>query len=140
LNFAYAENLEVKKDYPAVHSVFEKLLEVLRKDLTALDLELGPPAEHSGPSSQESTITQPVEPNGNAKANPRSQEFAEKKTEYGLAWIMYMRFARRAENVMASRAVFGKARRDKFVTWEVYEAAGKNIVPRAKLKLTMSQH
>lgn len=34
-----------------------------------------------------------------------------------------MRFCRRAEGLKSSRAVFGKARKDKWTSWEVYEAA-----------------
>lgn len=37
---------------------------------------------------------------------------------------MYMRFARRAEGLKPARSVFGKARKDKWISWEVYEAAG----------------
>lgn len=40
-----------------------------------------------------------------------------------MAWIMYMRFCRRAEGLKSYRAVFAKARKDKWTTWEVYEAA-----------------
>src|SRR5271156_4882870 len=46
------------------------------------------------------------------------------RTEYGVAWIMYMRFGRRAEGVKSLRGIFGKARRDRWVPWEVYEASG----------------
>jgi cleavage stimulation factor subunit 3 len=36
-----------------------------------------------------------------------------------------MRFARRSEGVKSSRLVFSKARRDRWLPWEVYEADGR---------------
>jgi cleavage stimulation factor subunit 3 len=56
---------------------------------------------------------------------PRSKELAERRTEYGVVWIMYMRFGRRAEGLQSSRTIFGRARKDRWTPWEVYEAAGK---------------
>ncbi|KAF8632394.1 hypothetical protein AX17_004835 [Amanita inopinata Kibby_2008] len=50
-------------------------------------------------------------------------ELADRRSEYGLAYIVYMRFGRRAEGIKASRAAFGKARRDRWTPWQVYEAA-----------------
>jgi cleavage stimulation factor subunit 3 len=55
----------------------------------------------------------------------KSSELQERRTEFGLAYIMYMRFGRRAEGVKGSRKVFGIARRDRWAPWEVYEAAGE---------------
>ena len=52
-----------------------------------------------------------------------AKQFKERKQENGLIWIMYIRFALRAEGLPASRAVFSKARKDKFLPWEVFEAA-----------------
>lgn len=54
----------------------------------------------------------------------KSKELADRRQEYGLVYIMYIRFALRAEGVDASRAAFAKARKDKWTTWEVFEAAG----------------
>ncbi|KAH8109146.1 hypothetical protein DFH11DRAFT_1628762 [Phellopilus nigrolimitatus] len=47
----------------------------------------------------------------------------ERQQEYGLVYIVYIRFALRAEGVDASRAVFWKARKNKWTTWEVFESA-----------------
>ena len=55
---------------------------------------------------------------------PKSSELQERRTEFGLAYIVYMRFGRRAEGVKGSRRVFGLARKERLVPWEVYEAAG----------------
>ena len=35
-----------------------------------------------------------------------------------------MRFGRRSEGVKSFRGIFGKARRDRWIPWEVYEASG----------------
>jgi cleavage stimulation factor subunit 3 len=56
---------------------------------------------------------------------PKSSELQERRTEFGLAYIMYMRFGRRAEGVKSSRRIFGMARRDRWAPWESYEAAGE---------------
>lgn len=47
------------------------------------------------------------------------------KKELAVVWIMYMRFARRAKGLKPARAIFAKARQNKFASWEVYEAAGE---------------
>lgn len=57
-----------------------------------------------------------------------NSDFEDRKKEYALTYIMYMRFARRAEGVKASRSLFGRARRDKFASWEVYEAGGSCLL------------
>lgn len=56
---------------------------------------------------------------------PQVSELVERRKEYGVVYIMYMRFGRRAEGVKSSRAIFARARKDRWVNWEVYEAAGK---------------
>lgn len=55
----------------------------------------------------------------------KSKELSDRRTDYGIAWIIYMRFARRAETLQSARAVFGQARKDRWTPWEVYEAAGR---------------
>lgn len=138
LTFAYAEALEIKKDFAEVHNVYEKFLAVLAADLTNLDRTTnvsqdgangsgsqnpnGNGANNSGEiasqsQSQNSYITPVEEPK-------KKTDLQRHRTEYGLAWIMYMRFAMRAEGVRKSRAVFGKARKDPWTPWEVFEAAG----------------
>jgi cleavage stimulation factor subunit 3 len=54
----------------------------------------------------------------------KHSELQRLRTEYGVAWIMYMRFGRRAEGVKSLRTIFGKARRDRWIHWAVYEASG----------------
>ena len=46
------------------------------------------------------------------------------RIEYGIAWSMYMHFERRSEGMKSLCGIFGKARRDRWIPWEVYEASG----------------
>lgn len=89
-------------------------------------MTFGPPPT-SASSSQQSQGSQGSQQSQSSSAqdeNPKSKELAERRSEYGLAYVMYMRFGRRAEGVKSSRAIFGKARKDRWTPWEVYEAAG----------------
>lgn len=64
---------------------------------------------------------------GSSGSPPLLKEFLKRRTELCIAWITYMRFARRAEGLKPARNIFGKARKDKWVGWEVYEAAGESM-------------
>ncbi|EGO01439.1 hypothetical protein SERLA73DRAFT_166004 [Serpula lacrymans var. lacrymans S7.3] len=149
LNFAYAEIQEARQNIQEVYNIFDKFLEVLRTELEELETRAN--SANSSFSSNVSGTTVPI--NGptpsslNAGSNgafaeggtqsnnssfttqssddkpPKVKELIERRTEYGLVYIMYMRFARRAQDLKSSRAVFGKARRDRWTPWEVYEAA-----------------
>ncbi|KAF8189661.1 hypothetical protein BJ912DRAFT_966052 [Pholiota molesta] len=143
LTFAYAEALEIKKDFAEVHAVYENFLSILRANLETLKKQTADAA---------TPINPPTTSNGNGNGNGAGQanttslsagevsaqssffsqsddrpkqatELQKHRTEYGLVWIMYMRFAMRAEGVKPSRAVFGKARKDPWTPWEVYEAS-----------------
>ncbi|OCH93262.1 Suf-domain-containing protein [Obba rivulosa] len=150
LNFAYAEALEIQENYEEVHAVFNKFVDILRADLDALESRLsstnGPtssnPALQSGaadvspPTSQPGSQSQGSSVNSQSsdEKNPKSKELVDRRTEYGIAWIVYMRFAQRSEGLKSKRAVFAKARKDRWTPWEVYEAAalmeyhcGKNV-------------
>ena len=123
-----------------MHATFEKVLKTLQTGLEALESRItGPNAstaaaamtvtngsgnlsgEAALPSTNSSFATQTSDekPSG-------SKELTERRAEYGLVYIMHMRFARRAEGLQSSRTIFGKARRDKWISWQVYEAAGQN--------------
>lgn len=120
--------MEADQNFAEVHATFEKFIEVLRKDLVAIEVRLDAITQpyvngattadcaQSGNSSQ-----------GTGGGPPESKELNDRRKEYGVAWIVYMRFARRAENLKSARAVFGKARRDRWTPWEVFEAAGRII-------------
>jgi cleavage stimulation factor subunit 3 len=142
LNFAYIELLESKKDFEEIHAMFDKFLAFLAKDLESLESRIqnsnssfSSIGTSSAPAVANNGSAAPIEmglqSNGSSFATQsseekpsKSKELVERRTEYGLVWIMYMRFARRAEGLKSARAVFGKARRDKWTPWEVFEAAG----------------
>ncbi|EAU82402.2 mRNA 3'-end-processing protein RNA14 [Coprinopsis cinerea okayama7 len=125
LTFAYAEAMELKKDFAEVHSAYEKLLSVLVKELEALEKSTAN-ANTNGTQQNGSNPNNTNDTSFNSQSSddkpPKNSELQEKRTEYGLVYIMYMRFARRTEGLAALRRVFAKARRDRFSPWEVYEA------------------
>ncbi|KAI0689097.1 hypothetical protein BC835DRAFT_1549432 [Cytidiella melzeri] len=144
LNFAYAEAQEADKKFDEVHATFEKFLEVLRKDLEVVEgrVNTANAASANGNQSQLNAtatdggtlpsgfVTAGIQSQNSSfntqssdEKQPKSKELTDRRTEFGVAWIVYMRFARRAENLKSARAIFGKARRDKWTPWEVFEAA-----------------
>lgn len=147
LHFAYAEAQEGRKEYGEVTAAFDKLHGSLRVELEELESRVN--SNNSSFSSDASGRTAPVgAPNISATSvaglteagtisnnssfvtqasdekPPKSKELQERRTEYGLVWIMYIRYARRAHDLKTFRAVFAKARKDRWTSWEVYEAAG----------------
>lgn len=78
-----------------------------------------------GLTKEASFVTQKTNTSLTSDISPLAKEMRERRQEYGLVYIMYIRFALRAEGVDASRGVFSKARKDKWTPWEVFEAAGK---------------
>jgi cleavage stimulation factor subunit 3 len=134
LNFACAEALELQGNIEEVHKVFERFLEALRRDLDAHEARIVPSTTVStasmggaeAPSSQGTEII-PANASFTTQTDekpPQNKDLSEKRQEYGLAWTVYMRFARRAEGLKSARGVFAQARRDKWTPWEVYESAG----------------
>jgi cleavage stimulation factor subunit 3 len=123
--------LELQGNLEEVHKAFERFLEALRRDLDAHEARIVPSATSSTTSTlaTEPIGSQGIETNASFTTQtdekaPQNKELNEKRQEYGLAWTVYMRFARRAEGLKSARAVFGQARRDKWTPWEVYESAG----------------
>ncbi|EIW81739.1 Suf-domain-containing protein [Coniophora puteana RWD-64-598 SS2] len=143
LNFAYAEVLENREQYTEVAAIYDKLLELLRIELESLEARASSSTNTSLSSSQEyapptngynmngsmaSIGTQPADESGGKdkekdKDKGKSKELAERRSEFGLVWTMYIRFARRAHDLKTFRSIFQRARRDRWTPWEVYEAA-----------------
>ena len=146
-----AESLELAKSLSEVHSLYERLLQKLHGELEEVENR---PVDDSGgalgPPPMSSTSTNgPISENGfdgvngsglqhdasfatqksdsSVSTSPKSKELSNRRREFGLVYIMYIRFSLRAEGVDASRAAFAKARKDKWTPWEVFEAAGKKI-------------
>ena len=143
LHFAYAEMQEARKEYAEVNNAFDKLLDRLRVQLEELETRVnsagssfssdasGRTALTNVPNSVTSPPTEGVASNNSSFATqsadekpPKSKELQDRRSEYGLVWIMYIRYARRAHDLKTFRAVFAKARKDRWTPWEVYEAAG----------------
>ncbi|KAL9712323.1 mRNA 3'-end-processing protein rna14 [Leucoagaricus gongylophorus] len=151
LNFAYAEAQEARKDLAEVHATYERFLDILRIELELQEKNVNQSvtlnangsasptngsttAEHggSGDINMGEAVPAPViSPNSSQQSqgsstqddDHRTKELAERRSEFGLAYVMYMRFGRRAEGVRSSRAIFGKARKDRWTPWEVFDAA-----------------
>ncbi|KAJ8094995.1 mRNA 3'-end-processing protein rna14 [Marasmius tenuissimus] len=130
LTFELAEALEIKKEYGEVRKLYFNFLVTLRAELVALDdaekarVAAEAASKDDGDESDQNQQMQPTEPSSSQGSNTTgtSKEFEEQRKEYGLAYIMFMRFARRAEGVAAFRAIFLQARRDVFTPWQVHEA------------------
>ncbi|KAH9478817.1 mRNA 3'-end-processing protein RNA14 [Psilocybe cubensis] len=124
LNFAYAEALEINKDHAEVHATYEKFLGILRANLDRLKKTSKPDATASAIISEpRSNVPLVSLQELQEDKMPKTTELEKHRTEYGLAWIMYMCFGMRAEDVKAFQTIFGKARRDLWLSWEIYEAA-----------------
>ena len=146
LNFAYAEALELQSNFTEVHAVFEKFLEVLRKDLEVIEAKVNAASSSSSslgsqadaPSTQAQNGMQSQSSSFNTQSStddkpPKNKELTDKRTDYGNVWIVYIRFARRAEGLQSARTLFGKARRDRLTPWEVHEAEGASLPSRCDL-------
>ncbi|KAH7918139.1 Suf-domain-containing protein [Leucogyrophana mollusca] len=143
LHFAYAEQMEVRGEHAEVIATFDKLLDKLRIDLEALEACANSANSSFSPDGSGRTVpgnTPAPTTTGLTEAGthsnmssfatqsadekpPKVKELAERRTEYGLVWIMYIRFARRAQDIKSFRQIFAKARRDRWTPWQVYESA-----------------
>jgi cleavage stimulation factor subunit 3 len=146
LTFAYAEAQEIKKEFADVHATYDKFLTLLRSQLETFEQTITPANTSSstaavpanGPengvvnNNSHAPAAEPGIQSTNSSFNTQASdekpsknaELQKLRTEYGVAWIMYMRFGRRSEGVKSLRGIFGKGRRDRFIPWEVYEAGG----------------
>jgi cleavage stimulation factor subunit 3 len=144
LHFAYCELQESRKEHAEVTTTFDKFLDVLRAELDELENRINstnssftsdapgrnvPTSAQTGNglgSLEAGTIsnTSSFATQASDEKPPKVKELSDRRQEYGVVWIMYIRFARRALDLKAFRSVFAKARRDRWTPWEVYEAAG----------------
>ena len=122
LTFAYIEALELQKKFDDVKAVFDAFLELHKADLAATEERIKSSSSTSSIKTEDDATEQSSARDD--KATIKDDELEDKKNEYGLVYIMYLRFVRRTENVAAARAIFKRARFDKWVTWHVYEASG----------------
>ncbi|KAL0579473.1 mRNA 3'-end-processing protein rna14 [Marasmius crinis-equi] len=128
LNFEIAEILERKTEYKEVHETYQNFLTTLRAELTTLEEaeKARVVAEAAAANTQEGDengpLTQSTQPSS-SQASSLSDELIERRKEYGLVHIMYMRFARRAEGTAAFRTAFAEARKDPSAPWLIFDAA-----------------
>lgn len=144
LHFAYAEVQEARKEFGEVNATFDKILDRLRAQLEDLESRVnstnssfssdasGRVVPTGGPNTATIGLMEATSLSNNTsfatqsadEKPPKSKELQERRSEYGLVWTMYIRYARRAHDLKTFRAVFAKARKDRWTPWEVYEAAG----------------
>lgn len=139
LNLAYIEIQEIKKNESEAIIAFDEFLAALRANLEVAESQANTnnlPSNNATPTTGPTHITiestrsmiklndKSANVQGGNKTSSKSKSLAERKKEYGLVWIMYMRAARRARSIQKARDVFRKARGDRWVPWEVWEAAG----------------
>ncbi|KAJ7715278.1 hypothetical protein B0H16DRAFT_1806147 [Mycena metata] len=131
LTYAYAELLEKSQltkghcDFTEIHSVYERFFGVLCVELARLTAVASEPAVEAPNGDATDPEAAPADPPTKeelAERKKNQEELPELKKQYSSTWINYMRLARRAQGHKACRDVFGKARKDEYIGWEVYEA------------------
>ncbi|KAL7423926.1 mRNA 3'-end-processing protein rna14 [Cryptotrichosporon argae] len=135
LTFALAELDEERRDYASCHAIFEDLVYLLNADIDTLKADVaaeieaarGPEILASAHAAEEgdelARLIREREERGEDVAQRRAGEVVERATAASVVWIMYMRFARRAEGIKGARAVFAKARKSAHNTWHTFEAS-----------------
>ena len=64
-------------------------------------------------SNNSSFVTQRAD-----KKPPRSKDLQDHQSEYGLVWIMYIRYARPAHDLKTFCAVFARTQKDCWTPWD----------------------
>ncbi|WWC61133.1 uncharacterized protein I303_103712 [Kwoniella dejecticola CBS 10117] len=140
VTFALAELLEDLSQYPAVHELYQNFLTSLTPEINDLkktierEVEIAkgpeiPPVSGDDVNmdgdgmSEHQRMVEERDNRGKLVEERRGKQVEELMKGVNLGWIMYMRFARRAEGIKAARAIFGKARKSPYLTWHVFEAS-----------------
>ena len=114
MTFALADLEEDRKNFPDCHSLYDNLLNLLAPDIEELktivsaetDAARGPeivaPSIGNGDiemdgGSEIAQLVEEREARGRMVAERRGKDVEEIATAMGVIWVMYMRFARRAE-------------------------------------------
>ncbi|KZT38712.1 hypothetical protein SISSUDRAFT_985867 [Sistotremastrum suecicum HHB10207 ss-3] len=122
LNYALAEQYEIQQKYDEVNKTYNTFLEALQKELDEIEARLPPPSENGADDQPSSQGSDKSKPDGKEK-DPERELFQRRIREMGSAWCMYMRFARRSQDQVASRKVFAQARKAKHLDWRVFDYA-----------------
>ncbi|KAF8991157.1 Suf-domain-containing protein [Hymenopellis radicata] len=121
LTYAYVESLELDNSCEEAETVYKAFLSNLASDLDATENNLDTAAATNGFNSiREPTSETSKRSDANSSNN---DELREKRQEYSVAYINYMQFIRRTKGFQEARLIFKEARKDKHVTWHVYEAS-----------------
>ncbi|KAL4431075.1 hypothetical protein ABPG75_006331 [Micractinium tetrahymenae] len=168
LHFAAADLHESLGDAAAAKAIYEELvggLEAGASAAPAAPLKAEPKAE-GGDAGAAAPAEQQQQPADGAAAPEVKHEAAagaagtpppEAQQQAGgqlseepgtLAWIQYMRFARRTEGIMAARKLFMRARKWAGMRWEAYAASAlmewrheaKDTIPRNIFELGLKSH
>ncbi|KAI6155947.1 hypothetical protein BKA82DRAFT_4084195 [Pisolithus tinctorius] len=113
LNFAYAELQEGRKEYAEVNATFDKLIDRLHVQLEELEARV-----NSASSSFSSDITGRSVATSNQGTVSNNSSFATQNADEKPPK------SKELQEAPTFRAVFAKARKDRWTPWEVYEAAG----------------
>lgn len=148
LHFAYIEQAEARAEVQGCGEVFNSLIEWVygqiealqsnldaevkaineegerikaeasarRRDEGAADVVEGEEREELRKMEEERERRREAE---REKVRPKIEEM---KEHASLVWIKYMHFVRRQEGQRPSRAIFARARKSKYCTWQAYEA------------------
>lgn len=109
LSFALAELEEERRNFAECHQVFEALIGTLNTEIDELKSRIPPAGDK--------------EMDGQVEETDDEHQVRETVSALGLVWVMYLRFARRAEGLKAARLVFGKSRKSPHVHWLPFEAS-----------------
>ncbi|WWD10146.1 hypothetical protein V865_008280 [Kwoniella europaea PYCC6329] len=140
LTFSLTELLEDLSQYTAVHELYQNFLSSLSPEIDDLKKVIEREVEMAkGPEippvaggditmdgdglSEYQRMVEERENRGKLVEERRGKQLQELSRGINVGWIMYMRFARRAEGIKAARAVFGKARKSPYLTWQIFEAS-----------------
>jgi len=144
LNFSLAEMLEsLKRDYSEIEKIFEALLTALENQHQTINADFDKEreqllealtvpvnvndqdtwdgekreSEREAQKQREKQVDQKVEV-------WRKKEVSKIKQAVTLTWIVYMRVARRCQNIKMARAIFSRARKSPLCTNHIFIASG----------------
>lgn len=124
LAFALADAEEDRKDYVKCHTIYDTLINQLYPEIETLEKKVAAEVNAAkGPEVADAELAEERETRGKLVATRRGKDVADLAACAGVVWVMYMRFARRAEGIKAARGVFGKARKSPHPTWHIFEAS-----------------
>ena len=147
---AYCEIQEQLKNLDEVNATYNRFIESLQAELESLERaqqtqhsksdsmkadqdaandDEDAPYDPNAPPANLIAAAQPSAPSSPGSNNVQELTLLDRKQELGIVWISYMKFARRSESQKSARAVFSKFRKTKkWITWEVFEAAGECLL------------